>query len=861
MPRPHSLVCLVACCLPLLSQPESKFELPAEQRTGSIRRIFVLCHSHLDIGFTRPPDEVARDYKENIDEAIRLTRTNADFKWTIESAWMLEEWLRRTSDPVLIAELGGMLRDGRMGLGVAFANMHSGLMGAEEANRLVYLGHKFRKKWGLTSAVAFQNDVPGFTWAYPRVLAASGVKRMVTGLNLFIGGGNTLGVAQNPFYWTGPDGSRVLTYFTYDSYVEGYRWKLGGRFALSELEQSVPRRLAWLEKNGYRYDAYLLMASPGDNASPQGALGILQRIREWNRKHPELPMQMATAEEFFDYVIERYGDKFAQASGDSAGHWELVKLRVPEAAGKMRQVSNMLPVAEAAAAIASLLTRRSYPRFDVSEAWYSLLAFHEHTADAGGGWPGYFSRADADWSNTAHYAAAMNGFSSTEQLLRRSILRIANPGEERALTNPVSGSEEEATVVVFNGLSWSRGGPVTIERLPLSLREGSLAVEDLATGERVPYEDVPGTKRQVLLFADAVPAIGYKTYRIRKAETSGSYNPPPFPTKVTWNSSGWITSIAQGERALTPADSVKPIGRVLVSRGRDDWRADETGPGNVSVQDGPITRRIQAVRAGSVLPLMLITQYRAANYVDLRFDVDLGFANGITGTNTQFAVSLPFQSAKTFVDGAGFVVRDPEDILPGGKAPQFTPIHFVHYGQKSGWGATVANIDAALLRPEGLFLIAAENFASATRDEGLQRLFRTEPRSSPVQTFRFRVAIQGEKPADWKRFGAEANVPLHAVSTAGKPVPPERSFFEISDTRVHLLAFKPSEDTPGLHIIRLQESSGEPVNRVELKSTFKVLKAEASTLTEEPQGVPVDLRNLAFRPWETKTLLVRIDNP
>ncbi len=33
----------------------------------AIRRIFVLCQSHLDIGFTRPTDEVARDYKDNID--------------------------------------------------------------------------------------------------------------------------------------------------------------------------------------------------------------------------------------------------------------------------------------------------------------------------------------------------------------------------------------------------------------------------------------------------------------------------------------------------------------------------------------------------------------------------------------------------------------------------------------------------------------------------------------------------------------------------------------------------------------------------------------------------------------------------
>ncbi|MGH9631049.1 MAG: glycosyl hydrolase-related protein, partial [Bryobacteraceae bacterium] len=391
---------------------------------------------------------------------------------------------------------------------------------------------------------------------------------------------------------------------------------------------------------------------------------------------------------------------------------------------------------------------------------------------------------------------------------------------------------------------------------------GTLNVEDLTTGERVPYEDVPGTKRQILLFAKQVPAIGYKSYRIRKAETAGNFSPAPFPMKVSWDASGWITSIREGVRELAPIEKTKPIGRVLLSRDNEEWRADETGPGRVSVQEGPVTRRIEVSRTGSVLPFTGVTLYRDASYVDLRFDVDLAFARGsATGTNTRFAISLPFRSDKTFIDGAGFVIRVPEDILPGGKAPQFTPVQFVHYGQETGWGATVANIDAATLRPEGLFLVAAENFASATRDEGLVRLFRTEPRSSPVQTFRFRVAIQDESAAEWKRFGAEANVPLRAVTTTGTPESPQRGFVEVSDTRVHLLAFKQSELTPGLHVFRLQESSGEPVNGVQVKLSLDVLSAEAANLVEEPSGDAVDLHNLAFRPWETKTLLVKLATP
>jgi hypothetical protein len=172
-------------------------------------------------------------------------------------------------------------------------------------------------------------------------------------------------------------------------------------------------------------------------------------------------------------------------------------------------------------------------------------------------------------------------------------------------------------------------------------------------------------------------------------------------------------------------------------------------------------------------------------------------------------------------------------------------------------GELRGSVRKSLCKPSSL--IAAENFASATRDEGLQRLFRTEPRSSPIQTFRFRIAIHSENAEDWKRFGAEANVALRAVITTGTPASPERGFIEVSDTRVHLLAFKPSERIPGRYVIRLQESSGKLVNGVQVKSTLTFLKPEAANTVEEPAGSPADLNNLVFRPWETKTLLVTVD--
>jgi hypothetical protein len=847
----------VACAGLQAQERPSKYELPPEQRTGGIKRIFVLCHSHLDIGFTRPPDEVARDYKDNIDAAIRLTRDHPDFRWTIESAWMLEEWLRRTEDESLVTELANMLRQGRMGLGVAVANMHSGLMGAEESNRLVYLGEKFRRRFGLTGTVAYQNDVPGFTWAYPRVLAGSGVKRLVLGLNLFIGGGNNLGAAKNPFYWIGPDGSRVLTYFTYDSYVEGYRWNLGGRFPLTGLERTVPRRLAWLERNGYKYDTYLLMASPGDNSHPEGAFRTLERIREWNRAHPELPMRMVLAEEFFDYLQERYGDSFSSASGDAAGHWEIVKLRVPEAAPKMRQVASDLPGAETASTIASLLTKQAFPRFDLAEAWYSLFNFHEHTADSGGGWPGYFSRADADWSNTAFYAAALNGYSATEQIFRKALARL---GSASVGVSPGPEQTQSADVIVYNGLSWPRGGPALIEGLPAPLREGNIEIIDRSTGEQMPWEAVPETKRHVQFFPKDVPAIGYRIYEVRKASQPPQNGRGVVTMKVEANAEGWIASIIDATgRQMVRSTAERPFGSLLLARGREGYKVEKIAPAHVEVSEGPVARRIRMLRAGTLLPLTEAIVYRDGPYVDLRFDVNLGSVRDTSGPGARFALALPLPpSRQLYLDGAGFVMRVPQDILPGAQAPQFTPVQFLHRQTGDAWGITLASRDSAVLQAEDLFVLASESLQAATREEGTQQLYRTEPRSSAVLPFRFRIAAQTEDKAEWKRLAAEYHLPLRAqVLGPGATPVASRGFLSVDNPRIQMLAFKPAEARPGWYVVRLQDNSGEGARNVNLATAFPVLEIQRANLVEQPDGGPVDISNLSLGPWQTLTILMR----
>jgi hypothetical protein len=105
--------------------------------------------------------------------------------------------------------------------------------------------------------------------------------------------------------------------------------------------------------------------------------------------------------------------------------------------------------------------------------------------------------------------------------------------------------------------------------------------------------------------------------------------------------------------------------------------------------------------------LTIITTYRDDAYVDLQFDVDLNFYYKDAGENQQYAVALPVpKGLQMYVDGAGFVFRAPQDLLPGGGAARYTPVHFIHLQQASDWGLTLANKDSAYATPDLMFPVA-----------------------------------------------------------------------------------------------------------------------------------------------------------
>ena len=533
--------------------------LCAEQsifESSPVKTIYIVQLSHLDIGFTDTQAAAAKKSAETIDRVIELCAEDEDYKWTIESLWQLEQWMAGKS-PAQIEKLMSLVRAGRISLGACYAGMLSGLMGSEELCRSMYFAERLRREYGVEIETAIQNDIPGYSWAYPQILRKSGVKYFLTGINTLIGPGAEIPVKDRPFYWEGPDGSRVLTYICSDPEVGGgayllalwnYGWGKGGR-----AEETVPALLERLEKAGYPYDAILVMAGTGDNAGTH--LSMTQGAREWNSNHESPKMVIAAPEEFFRHMEAEYAGRFPVYRGDWSGLWDQNAQGIPYGMTLSRRVHDELPQAEALAAFADILGLRAYPKRDLDFAWENVITYDEHSG--GGGWPGTLTKEQTLEGTIAALGYARTALKHTAIVRRNSI---------RSLSSEVRISGDG--VFVWNPTPWDRAGFVRV-RLDSKWFFRTFDLIDGVTGQPVLYQKVKPT-REIIFRASDVPGLGYKAYQFARHRSGMA--------KRWGNGQSLSLSPAEGERGPAFASDGVAVG---VNRLENEFLRLEVGPAGV----------------------------------------------------------------------------------------------------------------------------------------------------------------------------------------------------------------------------------------------------------------------------------------
>ena len=283
--------------------------------TDEIRRIYLVPHTHADIGYTDFAAEVERTWCRGIDRAVEACRRG--MKWTLEQAVLVEAY-RRARSPDKVAELVALIQEGSIELAGLYANLEVENAGHEElVGSTFYANNELRRSYGIEARVAMMCDMTGVTWGLPRVLANSGIDY------LLFAPGEYKGLMEfttlpHLFYWLSPDGSRVLVLLRggiYSSYTGGNAFLNPDR-----VEERVRSILDFYQNLGeaYPYDAILLQVA-GDNHGPQPKL--LDHVESWNQTHADIEVRIAVASEFFAYIEKKYPERIPSFSGDLTTAW------------------------------------------------------------------------------------------------------------------------------------------------------------------------------------------------------------------------------------------------------------------------------------------------------------------------------------------------------------------------------------------------------------------------------------------------------------------------------------------------------------------------------------------------------------
>ena len=82
---------------------------------STVQTIYIVEHSHVDLGFTKPPDDIEDFAKTHLDQVLNNLDSDQDYRWTIENGWCLDRWWER-SDAAQHQRMVDRLTEGRISL-------------------------------------------------------------------------------------------------------------------------------------------------------------------------------------------------------------------------------------------------------------------------------------------------------------------------------------------------------------------------------------------------------------------------------------------------------------------------------------------------------------------------------------------------------------------------------------------------------------------------------------------------------------------------------------------------------------------------------------------------------------------------
>jgi hypothetical protein len=792
--------------------------------------VYLLPHSHVDIGYTHVQTEVEQAQWRYLEMAMEASRKSAgnpagsQFKWNVEVLWAVDSYLKQAS-PEKQRAFFEAVKAGWVGLDALYGNELTGLCRPEELLRLVSLGAQLAERSGVPVESAMITDVPGYTWGIVPTFAHAGVKYFSIGPN----GGDRIGHTiaawgDKPFWWIGPNGrDKVLVWMTGTGYYQVFR-----------SPQVLQDYLQGLEARGYPYDMVHVRHCLGDNGAPD--VHFADTVKQWNATYAYPKLVIATTGEMFRDFEQRHGSKLPVARGDFTPYWE------DGAASSARETALNRASADRLTQAETLLALRNpdgYQAGDFWQAWRNVVLYDEHT------WGAHNSISQPDEPFVKSQWAIKQAFALQADEQSRKLLDAAlGPGQ-------AAGTPWEA-VDVFNTTDWKR---TDLVELPLGVKVTGDVVRT-ESGRTVPSQrladgrlaflagDVPSFGSRRFFFATGTPG---STGKARADKVSLS---TPSLRVLLDETTGAITSLRHGKAGAELVD--RTAGTAL----NDYFYL----PGSdLKGLKRSVTTRIQVREAGPLVASLLVESEAPGcaaltrevrvidglERVDIVNVVDKRAVRAKEGVHFGFGFNVPGGVMR--MDVPWGIVRPELDQIPGACKNWFTVQRWVDVSNER-YGITWATPDAPLVQVGGITanLIGSLSDPKAWLDhlEPSQTLYswvmnnhwhtnyRAEQEGPTV--FRFSLWPHGPfRPGEAARFGLSQSQPLLVAPAVGAKTPAPR--LKIESPGVLVTALKPSEDG-NAYILRLFGVSGKPEKAKIRWANPKPKSVWLSDLTEAPRA-------------------------
>ena len=486
-----------------------EYEIAGKSDSATVRlepvrkvQIFILPHSHHDLGFTDLQKDVEEKQMANISKGIELARNTANyppgarFVWNLEVLWGADLFMRTKTEP----EREGLIsavKKGWIGLNGMYANELTGLCRPEELLQLFRYGIMLGNQCGVRVDSAMISDVPGYTWGTVSAMAQAGIRYFSAAPNYFDRIGTFMVAWQDkPFWWVSPSGKeRALFWVPWTGYAMSHVMKLDTLW--------IHKYQARLDEVGFPYQiSYIRWAGHGDNAVPDPDL--CEFVKQWNGEYEWPRLTISTTGNAFSSFEKLHGHQLPELKGDLTPYWE-------DGAGSSALETRMNRGAverlAQAATLSAILSPQTNVEADYDAAWRNVLLYSEHT------WGAWNSLSDSE-----------NPFVAQQWQFKRQFAADAENESKKLLEGVLdayASKNDDSGVDVHNSCSWTRTEVVVISK------ERSLGKDHVKNehGTSVPSQRL--STGELAFLAENVPALGTASFHLSAAA-------PQVPAKLRY---------------------------------------------------------------------------------------------------------------------------------------------------------------------------------------------------------------------------------------------------------------------------------------------------------------------------------------